>query len=95
MKYEIHIQEIFQGEEIVLSINGLETARFEAHTRFQIGLAHVESIEIKEGDTITLKTEALNNEVQVTAETKKPFLAVTLHDGRLEANAKKSTPRYI
>ena len=51
---EIHFQEHFAGEPVEVRINNRKVAAFAATTRYQIGLAHIEKVEIDDGDQVTV-----------------------------------------
>lgn len=51
---EIHFQEHFAGEPVEVRINGRPVAGFAATTRYQVGLARIEKLEIGEGEDVTV-----------------------------------------
>ncbi|MEE8104170.1 MAG: hypothetical protein V3T86_01395, partial [Planctomycetota bacterium] len=55
--YELHFQEGFGGETVEVLVDGVVAARFEARTRNQIGLAHIEKLELSPGQEVTVRLQ--------------------------------------
>lgn len=92
---EIHFQEIFSGEHIEVSAGGTVLADVTAKTRFQTGLAHIERLRLHDGEEVTLRIPALGLETKAVIEVARPYLAVTLSNGRLSAHSVATCPGYV
>jgi hypothetical protein len=60
---ELHFQELFSGEHVEVLHNGRTVAAFAAKTRMQIGLAHIEHLDVVDGDTVAVVVEGQRIEV--------------------------------
>ena len=92
---EFHFQEIFSGERIALLTGDDVRARFVASTQFQIGLAHIERLELCDGEAVTIRVEDLNLDVTVNIEVAKPFVTVNLQNGQVRIDKVEKTPGYV
>ena len=92
---EIHFQEIFSGERIEVLAGGAIVADVTAKTRFQTGLAHIERLRLRDGEEVTLRIPALGLETKAMIEAARPYLAVTLSNGRLSAHSVVACPGYV
>lgn len=93
-KVEVHLQEIFSGETVWLTVNGLDRARLQARTRFQTGLASIETLTVYEGEEVTIRVDG-SCCATVTAERSRPYIVVTMTDGRLNVNKTACSPGYL
>ena len=56
----LHFQEGFSGETVQILVNGEPIGERSLKTRNQIGLAHMERIEVSSGDQIEIKIAGLS-----------------------------------
>lgn len=56
----LHFQEGFSGETVQILVNGEPIGERSLKTRNQIGLAHIERIEVSSGDQIEIKIAGLS-----------------------------------
>lgn len=92
---ELHFQEIFSGEHIDIVVDGEVRAQFVAKTRFQTGLAHIETIELYDEQEVVLKIQELNLKATVKVERYKPFVIVKLKGGKLHTENTEISPGYL
>ena len=92
---EFHFQELFTGERIDLLAGDRVLARFVANTRFQIGLAHIERLELADGDEVTVRIDERGLQATVTVDIDKPIVTVRLMDGQLQIESRSTTPGYV
>lgn len=92
---ELHLQEGFAGETVVIEVDGAEIARVEARTRMQIGLAHIEKLRLKPGQTVAVRLPGLNLSAGHRVTAGRPFIQVTLENGTLRIKATETTPGYL
>lgn len=93
-KIEVHLQEVFSGETVWLTVAGRERARLEARTRFQTGLAGIETLTVHEGEEVTIEVDG-SSCANVTAERSRPYIVVKMLDGRLEVTKTARCPGYL
>ena len=92
---QFHFQELFTGEQIDLLAGDRALARFVARTRFQTGLAHIERLELADGDEVTVRIDELDLEATVTVDPDRPFVAIRLENGQLQIESRATTPGYV
>lgn len=95
MNCELHFQEGFDGETLVVSADGVEVARFTARTRMQIGLAHIEKLTLKAGQTVTIRLLENSVEKSHVVEAGKPFIQIALEAGALQIQSTEISPGYV
>ena len=66
-----------------------------ARTRLQIGLAHIETIALDDGEEVLIREKGTNTETSIRADHGKPFVIVQRVDGKLEAEAIGQSPGYL
>ena len=93
--FEFHFQEIFTGERIDILTGDEVRAQVVAKTRFQTGLAHIETLELCDGEEVTLRIEELNLKVTVRVDVTKPFVTVRMMDGQLQVENAAMSPGYL
>jgi N-methylhydantoinase B/oxoprolinase/acetone carboxylase alpha subunit len=91
---EVHLQEVFSGETVWLAVEGLDRARLEARTRFQTGLADIETLKVHEGDEVTIRVDG-GGCTGVTAERSNPYIVVKMIEGRLDVTKLARSPGYL
>lgn len=92
---EFHFQEIFTGEQIVIKLGDEVRAQIVAKTRFQTGLAHIESLELCEGEEVTLYIGEMDLKAIVKVDVSKPFVTVKMRDGQLQVENTAMRPGYL
>ena len=92
---EVHFQEGFDGETVVLYVDDAEAGRLTARTRMQIGLAHIEKLQVRPGQTIAVRLPDQNISATHVVAQGKPFLQVNLEQGNLRIHATENTPGYM
>ena len=95
MNCELHLQEGFAGETVVIEVDGVEIVRVEARTRMQIGLAHIEKLGLKPGQTVAVRLPDLNLLTEHRVVAGRPFIQVTLENGALRVKAAETSPGYL
>ena len=91
----MHLQEGFGGETVIVEVDGAEIARVEARTRMQIGLAHIEKLGLKPGQTVGVRLPDLNLSTEHRLVAGQPFIQVRLDNGALRVKATETTPGYL
>lgn len=93
-RVEVHLQEVFSGETVRLAVGGRDRARLEARTRFQTGLAGIETLTVHEGEEVTIRVDG-SRFATVAAERSRPYIVVTMSDGRLDVTKTACCPGYL
>lgn len=92
---EFHFQEGFSGQTFEIIASGHICARVTASTRYQIGLAHIETIELKDGEEVVIRDQTTQSQTFIQIHHDKPFVALKLVNGKLEAEASSQSPGYL
>jgi hypothetical protein len=92
---EIHFQEGFADETVLVAVDGVEIARFTASTRMQLGLAHIERLRLDPGQTVTVGLPDRSLKVAHVVEERRPFVQVNLEQGDLRIHSTETTPGYV
>lgn len=92
---EIHFQEGFSGQHVVVAVDGEVRLEFEARTRFQTGLARLERIRLDPGQVVSVAVseDDVSDEYQVDEDVR--WIAVNLVDNHLSIRPQKSGPGYV
>jgi hypothetical protein len=92
---EFHFQEGFTGETVILAVDGETRVRFEARTRPQTGLAHIETLELGPGQTVTISVPdaGLRDEYQVAGG--EQWVTVNMVDRALVVGRAQGRPGYV
>jgi len=91
---EVHFQEVFSGEEIHIYVNGRRRASLTARTRFQTGLAAIETLEVHEGEEVMITTDD-NAQARTSAASAYPYIIVKMVGGRLDLQSAAQQPGYL
>jgi hypothetical protein len=94
-QYELHLQEGFSGEGVEVLVDGETVAEFDARTRMQIGVAHVEKLALDPGQTVTVRIRGGDIQGSITATAGKKFIIVNLSGSLLNMVSRKERPGYI
>ncbi len=92
---EFHFQEVFTGQQIDLRVGSKIKARIVVRTKFQTGLAHIEILQLHEGEEVILKIAAQNLETAINVEKSKPYVTVRMIDGQLKVEKTATPPGYL
>lgn len=92
---EFHFQEGFSGQTFEIVASGRVCATVTVRTRYQIGLAHIETIELKDGAEVVIREQATQTETSIQIHHDKPFVVLKLVNGTLEAEAIGQSPGYL
>lgn len=95
MHCELHFQEGFSGEQVELLVDGRSMAEFEARTRMQIGVAHIEKLALDPGQTVTVRMKDRDVEGSITAVAGKKFIIVNISGDLLTLKNSDATPGYL
>jgi hypothetical protein len=90
-----HFKEGFTGQTLEIVASGRVRATVTARTRLQIGLAHIETIALDDGEEVLIREKGTNTETSIRADHGKPFVIVQRVDGKLEAEAIGQSPGYL
>jgi hypothetical protein len=93
--YELHFQEGFTGETVEVLVDDKVVASFEARTRMQIGLAHIERLELSPGDVVTIRIAGGPVSASVTVTKGKNFVNINLKDQKLDLETTEGSPGYV
>ena len=91
---EIHFTEGFTGQSVIIEAGDRRIAEPELRTRFQTGLAHIETLDLEEGEKVSFHAEGIE-EKSFTAETERPFVVVRLDNGALDIAKSHDRPGYV
>lgn len=92
--YELHFQEGFAGETVVVLVDDAVVARFEARTRMQIGLAHIEKVPLSPGQVVTIRV-GRSAATSLTVEPARTFIEINYRGDALSIEAMPSSPGYL
>ena len=70
-------------------------AEITARTKFQTGLAHIETLSLEDGGDVSVRIDALGFEARHQVDTAKPFVTVTLTDEGLLLDDTDRRPGYV
>lgn len=91
---ELHFQDGFSGDAIEVLLEGHVVASFTARTRTQINLAHVERLEVRPDQRITIRCGQLPEHV-VSAGRPPAYVVVRKVAQRLEIERTQQAPGYL
>ena len=92
---EFHFQEIFRGERIDIMTGDEILAQVTAKTRFQTGLAHIETLELCDGEEVRLEIRELDLKASLEVDVTRPYVTVNLIDGQLRVETTTVSPGYL
>jgi hypothetical protein len=95
MQCELHFQEGFSGERVEVLVDGRSMAEFEARTRMQIGVAHIEKLALDPGQTVTVRIRDRDIEGSITAAAGKKFIIVNMSGDLLTVKNSDALPGYL
>ena len=93
--FEFHFQEIFTGERVDMMTGKEVRAQIEAKTRFQTGLAHIETLQLRDGEEVVIAIGKVNLKATVKVDVTKPFVTVKMVDGALQVENTDTRPGYL
>lgn len=92
---EFHFVEFFSNDRIDISVGDEVRSQVVATTKFQTGLAHIERLELHDGEKVSLRIEESNLETTLKVDINAPFIIVRLTDRQLRAEAAPTSPGYL
>ena len=92
---EFHFQEGFSGETVVITVDGKETARFNAKTRMQLGLAKIEPIKLTSGQRVSISLSPSGPKADYHFKPADKFVKVNLVNQQLEISPVPVSPGYV
>lgn len=93
--FEFHFQEGFRGERVKLQCGDSVPIEILARTRFQTGLAHIETLELTDGQEVSIHITELDIETTFKVDAAKPFVTLTIVDGLLRVGNTATRPGYL
>ncbi|MEZ5667180.1 MAG: hypothetical protein R3F55_07065 [Alphaproteobacteria bacterium] len=95
MEYELHFQEGFTGETVTVAVDGSVVARFQASTRMQTGLAHIERLHLLPGQEVTVHAGDEPGGATIAVDESHPFVVINREEDRLVVGATERSPGYL
>jgi hypothetical protein len=93
--YEFHFQEGFGGQSISIEVDGLPNRQFLARTRMQIGLAQIETLSLKVGQTVTVNIPELSLSQSHKVTKQHRWISVNLINLSLILKGLDASPGYV
>jgi hypothetical protein len=92
---EFHFQEGFSGELVTVAVDGVLRAQFEARTRLQTGVAHIELVAVAPGQTVTIAVpiHSVHGEYQISESDH--WVTINLVDNKLVIQRSEGSPGYL
>ncbi len=94
-RFEFHFQEGFTGQIFEIVASGRICTTVMARTRLQIGLAHIEAIDLKDGQEVLIREKSTHTETSIHVQHDKPFVVLKWVNGKLEAAMTGQSPGYL
>lgn len=91
---ELHLQEGFTGETVVIRLDGAVVGELTARTRMQLGLAHVERLRVRAGQTLSLAIPSARLEASLVLDAASSVVTANLAAGALRLAHPEAPPRY-
>lgn len=95
MQLELHFQDGFSGETIDVLVDGEARARFQAKTRYQINLAHVQELSVDPGRKLEVRLADSGASIGIPVESGKKYYVVSKKDEQLFVSATDRMPGYL
>lgn len=95
MQIELHFTEGFSGEEISILVEGRIVAEFSAQTKLQTGLAHIEMLDLPDGEEVVVNINRPKTSVHLDVDASHPFVTFALQDGVLLTRKTDLRPGYV
>lgn len=94
-RYEFHFQEGFTGQEYDICCADRIRATVIACTRAQIGLAHIEGLNLEDGQVVRIRDKSTQIETPIILHHETPFITLNLINGALDFEAVSQSPGYL
>lgn len=95
MKLELHFTEGFSGQEISIHVADRIVAEFSAQTKFQTGLAHIEMLDLRDGQEVVINFSDPKTSVHLDVDASHRFVTFALQDGKLTTRKTDTRPGYL
>jgi hypothetical protein len=92
---EIHLQEGFRGETVVIDIDDEVLARLAPSTRFQLGLAHIERADPTVGQSVRIALPELGLSAEHRLSADDRWLVVNRTGESLTIRSVSDAPGYV
>lgn len=94
---ELHLQEGFTGQRVVIAVNGAVVAEIaSATTKLMLGLAEIVQLDVTPGQEVWIRVEGDDGaEQSFTAKDTQEFVTVTRVDGGLVLGFPAQSPGYV
>ena len=92
---EFHFTEVFTGQVARLRFGDGQTETPPLQTRFQTGLAHIEELELPDGEEVICELDDLDLQATITVDAMRPFVVVSLAGDRLDVAFEATSPGYL
>lgn len=92
---EIHLQEGFRGEPVIIQLDDVVVARLTPKTRLQLGLAHIERLDAAAGQMLRIHLPDRLITAEHPLRANDHFLVVYVKENALTINSVPGEPGYV
>lgn len=92
---ELHFQEGFAGDMVTLEIDGKASARFEARTRPQIGLARIETLRLEAGQSVAITVPGKGLKAEYCVDEGDRWITINIVGRSLVLRPAREEPGYL
>jgi len=92
---EFHFQEGFAGELVTVAVDGVLRVQFEARTRLQTGVAHIELVAVDPGQTVTIAVPIHSVQCEYRISGIDHWVTINLVDHKLVVQRSEGSPGYL
>jgi len=95
MTIELHFQDGFSGESIEVLVDGEVWAAFSAKTRYQINLAHIETVDLKHGQCLAVRLNNSGDTIELPIDANSRYFIITKKLEQMIVKQTDTMPEYL
>ena len=93
--YEIHFGEGFDHDAVTLLVDGALHKKLVLTTKMQLGLAHIERVDLKPRQMVTVRLDSSGYEAESRLQKSKSVLKVSKQDNAVVIESTDVSPGYV
>jgi hypothetical protein len=93
--YEIHFGEGFDGDAVTLSVDGQPIKTMVLTTKMQLGLAHIERVDLKARQMVTVSLDSSGSNAELRLQKSKIILKVSKQENAVVIESTDVSPGYV
>jgi hypothetical protein len=93
--YELHFREGFGGDHVTILVDGKPVKQLDLTTRMQLGLAHIEKVELKPKQKLSIQLKDHADLSNIPLNKKSPYIKIDKEEDAVAIEPTDVSPGYL